>query len=327
MNATLDLLGATRLTGGIFLDAEFTAPWCVTAGIGPDDCAPFTPPPSSIIAYHYVSAGQLLLRVGNEPPVAAHGGDLVVLPRNDPHVLGSTLDIRPVGADRLIQPAAQGLARIVHGGGGERTHMLCGFLGSETPDPVLSILPTVLKVSVAESASGGWIESSLRFAAAELTAGRVKSPTVLARLAELLFLEAVRQYAASLPPEQTGWSGVRDPLMGRALAVIHGRLAYRWTTEELAREVGMSRSAFADRFTRLIGEPPMRYLAQQRLQEAARRLETSADSLARIAFQVGYESEAAFNRAFKREFGMPPAGWRKDRLRRSAVGEASQRDG
>jgi AraC-like DNA-binding protein len=152
--------------------------------------------------------------------------------------------------------------------------MLCGFLGSDTPDdPVLSILPTVLKVNVAESASGGWIESSLRFAAAELTAGRVKSPTVLARLAELLFLEAVRQYVASLPPEQTGWSGVRDPLMGRALAVIQGRLAYRWTTEELAREVGMSRSAFADRFTRLMGEPPMRYLAQQRLQAAARRLE------------------------------------------------------
>jgi AraC-like DNA-binding protein len=120
---------------------------------------------------------------------------------------------------------------------------------------------------------------------------------------------------------------VRDPLIGRALALIHGRIAHRWTTEELAREVGMSRSAFADRFTRLMGEPPMRYVAQQRLQAAARELETSADSLARIAFQVGYESEAAFNRAFKREFGVPPASWRKDRLRRPAAGESSKMGG
>jgi AraC-like DNA-binding protein len=113
--------------------------------------------------------------------------------------------------------------------------------------------------------------------------------------------------------------GVRDPMIGRALALIHGRIAHRWTAGELAREIGMSRSAFADRFARAMGEPPMRYLARQRLQAAARRLEASTDSLARIAFQVGYESEAAFNRAFKREFGVPPASWRRDRLGRPAV--------
>jgi AraC-like DNA-binding protein len=320
MDPTLDIVGTTHLTGGIFLDAEFTAPWCITARIGPEDCVPFTPAPGNIIAYHYISAGRLLLRVGNDPPVAAHGGDLVVLPRNDPHTMGSALNLRPVRADALIQPTKDGLAHIVHGGGGERTHILCGFLGSETvDDPVLRFLPTVLKVNVAENASRGWIESSLRFAAAELTAGRIKSPTVLARLAELLFLEAVRQYVASLPPDQTGWMGMRDPMIGRALALIHGRIARRWTAGALAREIGMSRSAFADRFARVMGEPPMRYLAQQRLQAAARRLEASTDSLARIAFQVGYESEAAFNRAFKREFGVPPASWRRDRLGRSAV--------
>lgn len=320
MDAILNILGATRLSGGIFLEAEFTAPWCVTARVTAEDCAPVVPQPAGIIAYHYVSAGTLLLKVEDEPPVTAERGDLLVLPRNEHHRLGSTLNLRAVSADRLIHPTANsGLARIVHGGGGECTRVLCGFLGTESPDdPILRILPAVLKIRVSESASGDWIESSLKFAAAELAAGIMTSPVVLARLAELLFMEAVRRYVATLPADSAGWrAGMGDPMVGRALGLLHSRMARRWTAEELARAVGMSRSAFAERFTRIMGEPPMRYLSHQRLQAAARRLVNSSDGLASIAFEIGYESEAAFNRAFKRAFGMPPAGWRKQRLRQA----------
>jgi AraC-like DNA-binding protein len=314
MDAILDILHTTRLTGGIFLEAEFTAPWCVTSRIEPEDCIPFVPEPANIIGYHYVSAGRLLLETDGEPPVTVERGEIVVLPRNDAHQLASALNLRAVNTHDLVQPAPDGgLARIVHGGGGEATRMVCGFLSNDTPnDPLIRILPAVLKVNVAEGVSGGWIESSLKFAAQELAAGVVKSPAVLAKLTELLFIEAVRRYLMLLPPEQFGWrAGVRDPIVGRALGLLHSRMEQRWTSEELAREVGLSRSALAERFTRMMGEPPMRYLAVQRLQTAAQRLKASNDSLARIAFKVGYESEAAFNRAFKREFGVPPATWRK----------------
>ena len=314
MDAILDILRSTRLTGGIFLDADFTAPWCIAAQIGPEDCQPFVPAPENIVAYHYVSDGKLWLEVDGEAPLAVERGEIVVLPRNDAHRMGSALGLTPLAADLLIQPGADGgLARIVHGGGGERTHVLCGFLGSDTPnDPVLRILPPVLKVNVTEGVAAAWIESSLKFAAAELAVGVVRSPNVLAKLAELLFMEAVRRYVTSLPAAESGWrAGLRDPLVGRALALLHGRMCQRWTAEDLAREVGLSRSALADRFTKLLGEPPIRYLARLRLQAAARRLKGSAESIARIAFDVGYESEAAFNRAFKREFGEPPAAWRR----------------
>lgn len=125
-------------------------------------------------------------------------------------------------------------------------------------------------------------------------------------------MEAVRRYVASLRPDQAGWlSALGDPVVGRALALMHSRMMHRWTTEELAREVGLSRSAFADRFTARVGEPPMRYLGNCRLQNAADRLRGSRDPVARIAYDTGYESEAAFNRAFKRAYALPPSGWRK----------------
>lgn len=323
MDALLDMLRSMRLTGGVFLDAEFTAPWCVSAKIGPEDCSPFLPEPRTIIAYHYVSAGKLLLQVGGAEPMAVQAGEIVVLPRNDEHRLGSSLALRAVRAEHLIQPAADGgLARIVHGGGGERTEILCGFLGNEMHnDPVIASLPSVLKLDVAEGASGQWIASSFRFAAQELGAARAQSPSVLGKLAELLFAEAVRRYVLSLSIEEKGWiDGLRDPVVGRALALLHGRRDGRWTADELAREVGLSRSAFAARFTSVMGEPPMRYLAKWRLQSAARQLAESHEPIARIAFASGYESEAAFNRAFRRAYGLPPAAWRKER-RSGSVGQ------
>lgn len=314
MDALSDVLRAVRLSGGVFLDAQFTAPWCVTAKVGPEDCRPFLPMPAHVIAYHYVVSGGFLLQVDDEPAVSMQAGEIVLLPRNDPHRLGSALNLKAVNADDLVQvPAEGGLARISYGGGGPRTHIVCGFIGSEVHhDPLVASLPKVLKLNARDGAAGEWIESSFRFAASELAAGRAGSGTVLSKLSELLFIEAMRRYMTTLPAQQRGWlSGLRDPMVGRALALLHGRLAYPWTAEELARRVGLSRSTFAERFTNLVGEPPMRYLTNWRMQLAAQRLRDGHQSVARVAYDVGYESEAAFNRAFKRELGVPPATWRK----------------
>jgi AraC-like DNA-binding protein len=193
---------------------------------------------------------------------------------------------------------------------------MCGFLGTDTPsDPLFAFLPNVLKLDVGEGTSAEWIQSSFRFAVLETAAGRISSPAVLARLSECLFMEAVRGHIDSLPPQHSGWiNGLRDPVVGRALALIHGRWNHPWTAEELARETGLSRSAFADRFVRLMDESPMRYLARQRIHQAARKLRASHEPVSRIAFEVGYESEAAFSRAFKRQIGVPPAEWRNSLL-------------
>lgn len=318
MDNLAGLVEAMRLTGGIFLDAEFTAPWCVTASVGPDDCSRFVPAPRSIVAFHYVSRGRLHLEVDDHPPVSVDRGEIVLLPRNDVHRLGSRLDIPAVNSDKLIKPGDDGgLARIRYGGGGEETLVVCGFLGTgRDRDPLLALLPPVLKLRVEEEALGAWVESSFRLAAREMAAGAKDSPEMLTKLAELLLKETIRRSVATMPPGSGRWrDGLRDPKIAAALALLHGQLRRHWTTEQLAAEIGMSRSAFADRFTRLLGEPPMRYLASQRLRVAADKLREGGLSIARIAFDVGYESEAAFNRAFKREFGEPPASWRVGRLR------------
>jgi AraC-like DNA-binding protein/mannose-6-phosphate isomerase-like protein (cupin superfamily) len=315
VNALLDVMRTMRLTGGVFLDCEFTTPWCVTASsVGPDQVGlVMSSVPAYVIAYHYIVEGSIHLRFEGEQPIQVNAGEIVVFPSNERHVLGSDLDMAPISAKDLVTPPQNGdMARIVHGGGGALTHVMCGFLGTDTPnDPLIEFLPNVLQLDVSKGTSADWIQSSFRFAAHETASGRVDSPSVLARLAECLFMEAVRSYVAAMPEEQRGWiGGLRDPVVGRALALLHTRRDHPWSAEELASAAGLSRSAFADRFTRVMEEPPMRYLARQRIHFAAQRLRTSHETVARIAFEAGYESEAAFNRAFKRQLGVPPAVWR-----------------
>ncbi|MBY8978379.1 AraC family transcriptional regulator [Rhodobacteraceae bacterium NNCM2] len=314
VDALLDMLRAMRLTGGVFLEANFSAPWSVSAKVTPEDCAPFTAVPRQIIAYHYVTLGRCVLVVDGHRPVEVKAGEIVVLPRNDSHVIASAANLRPVSADQLIQEApGGGLAKIHHGGGGERTSILCGFLGNDlVHNPLITLLPSVLKLDADDCASGDWIKGTFQFAAKEVAAGQANSPLIVAKLAELLFMEAVRRYLASEPPAANAWAaGMHDPVIGRALGLLHGQMARKWTTEILARELAVSRSAFAERFTRAIGEPPMRYLARQRFEQAAAQLKETAHPVARVAYDIGYESEEAFSRAFRREYGLPPAAWRK----------------
>lgn len=313
MDQLLELLSTMHLSGAVFLEADFSAPWCITAQVSPGDCAPATAIPRQIIAYHYVTAGQMLLKVQDAPPVSVVAGEMVVLPRNNAHIMGSNLKMRAVSADVLIKPAmAAGLPRIEYGGGGEITQILCGFLGNDMPgNPVLAMLPSVLTLPVRENVADDWLENSFKFAVQQLIAGSSKSTAMLAKLAELLFMEAVRRYLGTQAHDSQAWTaGLHDPVIARALGLLHSQLPRRWTTEDLARAVALSRSAFADRFTRLVGKPPMRYLAQQRLERAAVLLDQHSEPIAKIAYEVGYESEAAFSRAFKRERGISPAIWR-----------------
>jgi AraC-like DNA-binding protein len=313
MDPLSDLLRSVRLTGGVFLDAHFTAPWCVSSKMTAEDCRPFLAAPSQVIAYHVVIEGKLLVSVEGEPATEVAAGQIVLIPRNDVHTLASANGLRPVNARDLIQAsAAGGLAGISHGGGGEATHIVCGFLASEDfYNPLIATLPRVLKLDVREGVSRHWIEASVRFAAGELIEGRLASSSVMSRLSELLFVEAVRQYSLILGSEEVGWlRGLKDPYVGRALAVIHRDISAPWSAASLASEVALSRSAFMDRFRNLVGMPPVRYLTVWRLRTAKLKLEESAKTISQLAHSVGYTSEEAFSRAFKREFGLPPGVWR-----------------
>ncbi len=307
-----DVLRSVRLTGGVFLDARFTAPWCVTANMTAEDCRPFLTDPVQSIGYHFVREGRLLILLEGEAPVEIRAGQVVLLPRNDGQVLASEQGLTAIRGRSLIQIPPDGLPNIRHGGNGERTSIVCGFLATqEGYNPLIAALPRHLVLDVGKGLSRDWIETSVRFAARELAECRLASSSVVSHLSETLLVEAVRNYASTLPHESKGWlKGLQDPQIGRVLTLIHQNIAVSWTVERLAREVAMSRSAFVERFTTLVGTPSIRYLTIWRLQPARMHLTETRQTIAQLAHSVGYESEEAFNRAFKREFGMPPARWR-----------------
>jgi AraC-like DNA-binding protein len=316
LQALTELLRNLRLSGGVFLDAEFTEPWCITAQVGPEDCRPYMPPPAHIVGYHYVLQGDLWVTVAEGESLPARAGDLLLLPRNELHRLGSAPGLAPVHAAALIQPAAdggRGPATIRYGGGGVPARLMCGYLGAEDPrDPLLANLPALIRVGVEDALAARWIEDSIRLAARALVRGGADAAASLARLAEPLLAEAIRQYVEALPADASGWlPGLRDHYVARALTLLHGKPQDPWTLETLSRAVGLSRSALSQRFSDRLGVPPMRYLLRRRLQLAAARLQREGDSVARIASDAGYESEAAFARAFKREFGSPPGAFRR----------------
>jgi AraC-like DNA-binding protein len=315
MDALSDVLRTNRLKGGVFLHAEFSDPWCLGVKVLPESCAPFLGETSEIIPYHYVVEGRLRVKVPDEPVVELQTGALALFPRNDFHLLGGDLGLKPIPSVEVVKPPTQGgLAKIKMGGEGPRTRIVCGFLGGETmqANPVVSTLPAVLHLDYREGPSASWIRNTFSYAADEIAAGRMGSETVFAKISELLFVEAIRRYAESLPEGQAGWlAGLRDPYLARALALLHNRLSVSWSVDELGHEVGLSRSALADRFARVIGLPPMQYLTQWRMQVAAQELLNSNKSLVRIAQEIGYDTEASFTRAFKRSMGMPPVTWRR----------------
>jgi AraC-like DNA-binding protein len=306
MDVMSDILSSMRLSGAVVFDAELVAPFCIVSHYGPEDCARFFPVPAHLIPYHYVTEGRMWVRIGEEEPVLVEAGELALLARNDRHVLYSEHGV-PIQemADVTIEGAGPVLVR--QGGEGPKTRMYCGYLGTTSPEPALmQNLPPLMKVRMGDGARQLWTRSSLQLAAGELQ----KEPETVARMTELLFGEAVRRYLES--EGETNWlAGLRDPQIAKALRLIHDRYAEPWDVATLAREVGLSRSAFADRFTALTGEPPMRYFARWRMKIAANLLRDGRRNSGVVAFDVGFSSEAAFVRAFRREYGIPPAAWRR----------------
>ena len=307
MDVLGDILSSLRLSGGVVVDARVAGDWCMISQFTAERCAQFFPVPGTLIAYHYVRAGELWADVEGYPPVHARPGSVLVFPRNDRHLLYSRPGLEPVDADDLLQPGLNGgPATIRIDGDGPATEIYCGFLGvAEHKHPLIDCLPPVLQLDERAEAQG-WVESSMRFLTDQ-------SPEMVAQLAQLFVGHAIRSYLEGEADGARGWAaGLRDPAVSRALAVIHRRYAEDLDVEGLAREAGVSRSVLGERFAAHIGEPPMRYCARWRMRMAANLLREGKQSTANVAYAVGFNSEAAFNRAFKRATGSPPAAWRKD---------------
>ena len=323
MDALSEVLKAIRLDGAMYLAAEFTAPWCVEAKFGLHTAAQRLPVTDHVMFFHVLTSGRCRARLADgTEEIEAGVGDVLLFPHDDLHVLGSDLKLGPAERER-IEPLSGSLIRMRHGGGGELTQFVCGYLACDRRvcRPLLTSLPRLMHVPLGRDGDSAWLLQLLNVGVQESTSENPGGTSMLAKLSELMFVEAMRRYAASLPLAQKGWlAGLRDPQVGRALALLHARPAQAWTVDELARDVAMSRSALAERFADLIGEPPMQYLTGWRLALAAQALRTGNESIARIAERCGYESESAFNRAFKREFAMPPAAWRKERAGDSRLG-------
>jgi pimeloyl-ACP methyl ester carboxylesterase/AraC-like DNA-binding protein len=307
MDVLDDILASLRLTGGVVVDARMRGDWCLISQFTPEHCAAYFPVPGTVIAYHYVRSGQLWAEVEGHPPVRLRQGSVLIMPRNDPHRLYSQPGLPPVDADLLLQPGRNGgPATIEIDGSGEEVELFCGFLGvAEYKHPLIDALPPMLVLDP-DQADHEWVASSMRFLSSN------QSPETVARLAESFLSHAVRQYLERAGGVAKGWlAGLRDPAVSKALSIIHTRYADELDVEGLAREAGVSRTILGERFGELIGEPPMRYCARWRMRTAANMLRDGKQSTANIAYSVGFNSEAAFNRAFKREFGVPPATWRR----------------
>ncbi len=316
MDALSEILQSVKLEAAMFYKAEFTAPWGFRSPPTCEVAAFLRKGPKHVVVYHLLTQGRARCEVEH----SAHclelvPGDIVVLPHGDAHFLsnGSPSCIVDYGK-HLKELFSQGIVLDRYGGGGETTSFVCGYMecDRELSRTFLGGLPAVLKVNIRNDHAGQWLENSIQFSAGEASANQAGSDAVLVRLSEALFVETMRRYVAELPPQQTGWlAGARDPVVGTALAHMHRDPEYRWTIANLGQQVGVSRSVLAERFRHYLGEPPMTYLSRWRLQLGARMLTSTSYSVARISGDVGYESEPAFNRAFKREFGVPPARFRR----------------
>jgi AraC-like DNA-binding protein len=317
MDAFSEVLSTVKLQGALFFNAEFSAPWGFSSPHSSVLAPHLLPGAEHLVIYHFVMEGSASIRTESGDTVFLKPGDIVVFPHGDPHRMacGSPEHLMDTAAVvSLMLRRNEGPMNA--GGGGEVTRFVCGYMACDPRlcQPILDGLPAMIQVNIRADASGQWLENSIRHLVVEARSGSPGSSAMLAKLSEALFVDTLRRYVASLPAEQTGsLAGTRDPIVGKSLAILHRRPEHSWTIAELAREVGLSRSALVDRFSRYLSEPPMTYLSRWRLQLAARSLGSTSHSMAQIAAEVGYESEAAFNRAFKREFGLPPARFRKDR--------------
>lgn len=315
MDALSELLRVVKLNGAMFFHAQCGVPWGVCSPPSQTFNRLVGSPCSHIIEFHLLSEGQGYVRVGEEAmPLSA--GDVIMMPHGDAHYLGSGPGHESTVAEEDMRALLTGqltLSRL--GGGGEGARLICGYLASEAGliQPLLEGLPRVVRVNIRADAQGAILESMIRHAVDQASNGAPGSRAIVAHLAEVLFAEVLRRYLLQLSSSRTGWlAGAADPVISRALVALHQRPGEPWTLERLAREVGLSSSALTERFARCLGQGPMGYLSTWRLELAAESLRSTSRSVLQIAGEVGYDSEAAFNRAFKRRFQAPPARYRRN---------------
>ncbi len=312
MDALSDVLRAVRLSGAFFFDVHARAPWVAETPLGKSVVDSMFPGSDHIISYHIMMEGSCWFSIEGEEPMKLVAGDIIVLPHGDTHVLATDLGMRKSPELSMYRRPDSGLmpARILVGtDGGEPAHFVCGFLGCDSRpyNPLLTALPRAIRINdIGSGALGAYFRAAL----AE-SKERMGGECMLGRISELMFVDVVRRYLENLPADRNSWlGGLRDPHVGRALAALHESPARDWTLETLAEIAALSRSAFAERFANFVGHPPMQYLANWRMQLASNYLRNGADSVAAVANRVGYDSEAAFSRAFKKALGLPPSEWR-----------------
>ena len=317
MDAFSEILSQLKLNGALFFSAEFSAPWGFSTpppSVVADELAPGA---EHLLLYHFVIDGGAIVLLLDGSSIELTAGDVVIFPNAQQHHMtsgrGSVAPFANYGISAKVK--SRDLSPLRAGGGGATSRFVCGYMTCDPYlcRPVLNGLPPVFKVNIRTDRSGQWLESSIMHLLEEAGSGHAGTEAMLAKLSETLFVDTLRRYVASLPEQQMGWlAGTRDPIVGKSLGLLHSRIAHPWTIADLAGEVGISRSALVERFTRYLSEPPMAYLTRWRLRLAARSLEKTSRGVAEIAADIGYESEAAFNRAFKREFGQPPGRYRSD---------------
>jgi len=323
MDALSETLRVVRLVGAIFINGRFTAPWCYQSPRA-DTAAPFLEPGAErVVIFHLITEGECFVELGDQPPMRLVAGDAVIFPQGDAHRMTSQPGLPPAtGGARLDAVLARRPRQLAYGGGGTATRLVCGYLACDArlARMLLAGLPPVVRVNVRGSNAGEWLEASVRYALAEARSPRPGGAGVLAKLSEVLFIEVLRLYMNEQAEGRTGWlAGVGDRIVGAALNALHKSPAHAWTLEELARTAGTSRSVLAERFQHLVGSSPMQYLTQWRMLLASNLLCRSNAPLSSIAQDVGYQTDTAFSRAFRREYGAPPAAWRRTQAAREQV--------
>jgi AraC-like DNA-binding protein len=315
MDVLSEVLRTVRLTGATFFNAEFRKPWGFTSPAMETLAPTFESPRRHVVLYHLVMDGHATVRLDDGPNVALAPGDVVVVPHGHAHRMWHGRSFRWFDTAPAVRRALNADLAVTRAGGtGASTRFVCGYFSCEPRAEHLFLagLPPLMKVSLRDGGAGSWLEDAIRFLSAEASSAHPGRVALLAKLSEALFIETLRRFMMALPEHETGWvAGARDAVTGHALALIHRDPAERWTVESLARKVGTSRSTLVERFSHFLHEPPITYLAHWRLQLGARLLETTQRSILEVAGDVGYESEAAFNRAFKRKFGLPPGRYRR----------------
>jgi AraC-like DNA-binding protein len=323
MDALSETLRVVRLVSAIFIHARFTAPWCYQSPRANSVAHLLEPTAERLVIFHMITEGECYVELGDQSVTRLSAGDVVIFPQGDAHLMSSQPGLPPAESARLNAVLSRRPRMLTYGGGGPVTRLVCGYLACDArlAKMLLTGLPPLVRVNVRGSKAGIWLEASVRYALDEARSPRPGGAGVLAKLSEVLFIEVLRLYMNEQREGRTGWlAGVGDRIVGAALNELHRNPARAWTVEALARAAGTSRSVLAERFQHLVGSSPMQYLTQWRMLLAANLLSGSNAPLSRIAEDVGYQTDTAFSRAFRREYGAPPAAWRRSQVKREHAG-------